>query len=150
STARCAGWSALVCTFEASLEFGSDRPDFHGAIGGGRAARRPFQGCIERRQLEQYEAAQLLLGGGIRAVLHKGLAVAPPHGRTGFRRVQRFDTGVDTGFDKRLVVSAPGAKMSSIVTGRFPARKVGGRFIDEQRVLHRSSSVSWIGVLSIL
>src|SRR5262249_56931158 len=53
--------------------------------------------------------------------------------------------GVEPGVEDGCVIGAPGAEMRSIVVGLFAARKIGGCFVDEQRVLHCSSSASLIG-----
>src|SRR5215471_11148492 len=67
---------------EDPLQIG-DRSHFHHAVACGGTARRPFDGLIERGQLEDDEAAELLFGIGVRSVLDLPLAAPNADGGGG-------------------------------------------------------------------
>src|SRR3954471_558750 len=85
------------------------RANLDGAGAGGRAAGRPVERRVERGQLEEDESAELLLGVGVRSILHLSLSVLDAHGRARRIRLKRRSRHVDPGLDERLVVRPPGA-----------------------------------------
>ena len=99
------------------MNFARYRPHFHGAIRGGRAPCRPLQCRIERRQLQDREAAELFLGVGVRTILDEALAVLRADGRPGVRLLQRAAADENAGFEQSLVPRLPGAGVADVLGG---------------------------------
>src|SRR5262249_27411422 len=102
-----------------------------------RTSRRPFERGIERWQLQQDEAGELLLRVRVGTVLNVLPAVPMAHGRRGFRRVQRVARDVHASVHERLVIRPPGTEILLVLH----LLALGEGFlilVDEQGVLHGS------------
>ncbi len=74
------------------------RPHLDHALRAGGVAGRPLQGRVEIRHVDDEEAAQLLLGVGIGAVLDQALAALQLDRGCRFRRFQPGTADDDAGF----------------------------------------------------
>jgi hypothetical protein len=81
------------------------RTDFDRAVLARRAALGPGDGAVEVRCLDEEIAGELLLGVGIGAVEHFGLAVLLPHRRRRRARLQPL-AAAQSGLAQRFVESA--------------------------------------------
>src|SRR5262249_20712157 len=70
------------------------------------APRRPLERRVQRGELEDHEAAELLLGLRERTVLHAPLAVAHPHRGARHHVLERRAVDVGAGGEQRAVVGA--------------------------------------------
>src|SRR5581483_8517904 len=107
------------------------RPHLDGAVLRARAARRDLERLVECLDLDQIEAAELLLRLGERAVGDQRLAVADTHGRGRRRRLERRAF-------YRLVADRV-AELEVLAEDRVPrllARYGGLVVVDQEHVLH--------------
>ena len=80
--------------------------------GGAGAARRPGEGGVEIGHVDDVVAAELLLGLGVGAVEHLGLAVGDAHRGRRRRRPQAVAAAHDPGLAHRLGIGAVGRRAS--------------------------------------
>src|SRR5262245_32649505 len=77
------------------------------AIRGSRAACCPLEGCVQRRQFQDGESAQLFFAVCKWAVLHATFSILDSYRSSRFRYFQRIARDKDAGLDKSLVIRAP-------------------------------------------
>src|SRR5580700_2016518 len=105
--------------------FRRQRPDFNCADRCSWASRSPVEGCVNGRELQDDESCQLLLRLGEWAILHAAFSFPETNRRSCLGHFKRTSADVDTGLDKRLVVSPPGAEMRIVIVV-FPHGKLFG------------------------
>src|SRR5215467_214889 len=129
---------------------GEVRPYLDPSARRGGALRRPLEGLVEIRHVNDVVAAHLLLHLGEGAVLYQPLAVPLPHGGGRGRRLQAGTPDHDAGIHQRLRVSAIGTPVG-VLAGRVRARaEIRFALVDQDRVFHGFSSVmGWVGLSSL-
>ena len=94
---------------------GGDRPNLDRAVARPRAAGRPGQRVVEARHLDQIIAAELLLGVGIRAVEHLGLAIVRANRGGGARALEPLAAAQHASLLHRLGVGDIGRHLGAHV-----------------------------------
>src|SRR5438552_16992237 len=100
------------------VDLGGDGADLDGAVGRGGAAGGPVERGVEGRELEDHEAAELLLGLGVRPVLDLAPAILDADDGSGGGPAKRLAADVDTRLAEHPVVGAPGADTRVALGGR--------------------------------
>src|SRR5262249_15284449 len=115
-----------------------NRADFDCAGSRRWAAGRPFEGCIERRDVENDETAELLLAFGKRAILNVTPAIPESNRGCGGDVLERRAAAVRPGRSKSLVVSPPSGDVR-VSLGVLSGLEVLRSLEDQHHVFHRSS-----------
>src|SRR5947207_2689964 len=113
------------------VDLGGDRADLDGAVGRGGAAGGPVERGVEGRELEDHEAAELLLGLGIRPVLDVAPAVLDADDGSGGGPAERLAADIDASLDEHPVVGAPGADVGVALVERAIREPLRG-LVDQQ------------------
>src|SRR5262249_20097640 len=113
-----------------------DRPYLDHARRRGRAAGSPIKGRAEVGHVDQAEAAELLFGVGVGAVLHVPLAAIFPHGGAGIGTLKRSAAAHDAGLLQSLAISPPTGPVGTLPLPVAAGREVAVLFVDQDRILH--------------
>src|SRR5262245_1297949 len=129
SAARCASTPSARVALQ-------DRPHLDDAGCSRGAARSPIECRTQIGDLDEAEAAELLLGIGIGPVLHVTLAVGGPYGRAGMGPLQGRAAAHHAGIGQGLAVGPPARPVRPLPLAVGAGGEVAVTLVDQDRILH--------------